>query len=83
MKLSLASMLLDTTLSQRHNGPHNMNSPQFSLISTRHIPHKSAFDSSPRITEVQTIQTPEGLVEVDFWRNPNGSIHHVGEPRKI
>lgn len=54
-----------------------------SLISTRQILHKNAFDSSPRITEVQTIQTPDGLVEVDFWRNPNGSIHHVGEPRKI
>jgi len=51
------------------------------LVSTREVLHRNAFQSGPRISEVQTIQMPDGLlVEVSIWKNEAGKVCQVGAP---
>jgi hypothetical protein len=52
-----------------------------SIISTRQVLHR-ADATGPRITEVQTIQTEFGVVEVDLWTQ-DGRVVRVGEPRPV
>jgi len=51
------------------------------LISTREVLHRNAFQSGPRISEVQTIRMSDGsLVEVSIWKNEAGKVCQVGAP---
>jgi hypothetical protein len=51
------------------------------LVSTREVLHRNAFQSGPKIAEVQTIQMPDGsLVEVAIWKNEVGKVCRVGAP---
>ncbi len=51
------------------------------LVSTREVLHRNAFQSGPRISEVQTIRMPDGsLVEVAIWKNEAGKVCQVGAP---
>jgi hypothetical protein len=51
------------------------------LVSTREVLHRNAFQSGPKIAEIQTIQMPDGsLVEVSIWKNEAGKVCQVGAP---
>jgi len=51
------------------------------LVSTREVLHRNAFQSGPRIAEVQTIRMPDqSLVEVSIWKNEAGKVCRVGAP---
>ena len=53
------------------------------IIATREILHPAAPYSGPRITSVQTIETWDGIFEVDFWTNEKGHVCKFGDPRKL
>jgi len=51
------------------------------LVCTREVLHRNAFESGPRISEVQTIRMPDGsFVEVSIWKNEAGKVCQVGAP---
>ena len=49
----------------------------FKLIAEREVLQRAAFEQGPRITKIQTIETPTGqTVEVAFWTE-NGRLVYL------
>ena len=54
------------------------------LLKIKKILHPASFDTSPKIWEIQYIETPSGVVAIDFWYHGNSlTLHHISEPRPL
>jgi hypothetical protein len=55
----------------------------YKLVGEKPILHR-AETQGPRIVKVQYVQTPAGVVAVDFWANfDGGPLIRVGNPRPL